>query len=150
MCAVSRKRYIGEAYGIADAGERDAASAAEALMACELGASVVRAHNVEETKSLADLRPYALIALRCECRACRESGRRTEGKIANLQQQAITGLCSIPDTQIVDISSFYSEPAYYEDQDTFVNAMVLLAHGRSAERAPSISACHRKQPWSRA
>ena len=49
MCAVSRKRYIGEAYGIADAGERDAASAAEALMACELGASVVRAHNVEET-----------------------------------------------------------------------------------------------------
>ncbi|MFR4802087.1 MAG: dihydropteroate synthase [Eggerthellaceae bacterium] len=43
MCAVSRKRYIGEAYGIADAGERDAASAAEALMACELGASVVRA-----------------------------------------------------------------------------------------------------------
>ena len=55
----------------------DIASAAEALMACELGASVVRAHNVEETmKSLADLRPYALIARRFECRACCESGRR--------------------------------------------------------------------------
>lgn len=130
MCAVSRKRYIGEAYGIADAGERDAASAAEALMACELGASVVRAHNVEETmKSLADLRPYALIALGSNVALVANPGEETEGKMANLQQ-AITGLCSIPDTQIVDISSFYeSEPAYYEDQDTFVNAMVLVRTG---------------------
>ena len=130
MCAVSRKRYIGEAYGIADASERDAASAAEALMACELGASVVRAHNVEETmKSLADLRPYALIALGSNVALVANPGEETEGKIANLQQ-AITGLCSIPDTQIVDISSFYeSEPAYYEDQDTFVNAMVLVRTG---------------------
>lgn len=130
MCAVSRKRYIGEAYGIADAGERDAASAAEALMACELGASVVRAHNVEETmKTLADLRPYALIALGSNVALVANPGEETEGKIANLQQ-AITGLCSIPDTQIVDISSFYeSEPAYYEDQDTFVNAMVLVRTG---------------------
>lgn len=130
MCAVSRKRYIGEAYGIADAEERDVASAAEALMACELGASVVRAHNVEETmKSLADLRPYALIALGSNVALVANPGEETEGKIANLQQ-AITGLCSIPDTQIVDISSFYeSEPAYYEDQDTFVNAMVLVRTG---------------------
>lgn len=130
MCAVSRKRYIGEAYGIADASDRDIASAAEALMACELGASVVRAHNVEETmKSLADLRPYALIALGSNVALVANPGEETEGKIANLQQ-AITGLCSIPDTQIIDISSFYeSEPAYYEDQDAFVNAMVLVRTG---------------------
>ena len=39
-------------------------------------------------------------------------------------------MCSIPDSQIVDISSFYgSEPAYYEDQDEFVNAIVLLRCG---------------------
>lgn len=44
--------------------------------------------------------------------------------------QAITELCSLPDSQIIDISSFYeSEPAYYEDQDTFVNAVVLLRTG---------------------
>ena len=56
-------------------------------------------------------------------------GEETEGKIANLEQ-AITGLCSIPDTQIIDISSYYeSEPAYYEDQDTFVNAVVLARTG---------------------
>lgn len=130
MCAVSRKRYIGEAYGIADPAERDAASAAEALMACELGASVVRAHNVEETvKALADLRPYVLIALGSNVALVANPGEETEGKIANLQQ-AVTAMCSIPDTQIIDISRFYeSEPAYYEDQDAFVNAVLLARTG---------------------
>lgn len=130
MCAVSRKRYIGEAYGIPEALQRDEASATEALMACELGASVVRAHNVEATvKALSDLRPYVLIALGSNVALVANPGEETEGKIANLQQ-AITGLCSIPDTQIVDISSFYeSEPAYYEDQDTFVNAVLLARTG---------------------
>ena len=130
MCAVSRKRYIGEAYGIPDALQRDEASATEALMACELGASVVRAHNVEATvKALADLRPYVLIALGSNVALVANPGEETEGKIANLQQ-AITGLCSIPDTQIIDISSFYeSEPAYYEDQDAFVNAVLLARTG---------------------
>lgn len=130
MCAVSRKRYIGEAYGIPEALQRDEASATEALMACELGASVVRAHNVEATvKALADLRPYVLIALGSNVALVANPGEETEGKIANLQQ-AITGLCSIPDTQIIDISSFYeSEPAYYEDQDTFVNAVLLARTG---------------------
>ena len=130
MCAVSRKSYIGEAYGIPEALQRDEASATEALMACELGASVVRAHNVEATvKALADLRPYVLIALGSNVALVANPGEETEGKIANLQQ-AITGLCSIPDTQIIDISSFYeSEPAYYEDQDTFVNAVLLARTG---------------------
>lgn len=130
MCAVSRKSHIGEAYGIPEALQRDEASATEALMACELGASVVRAHNVEATvKALADLRPYVLIALGSNVALVANPGEETEGKIANLQQ-AITGLCSIPDTQIIDISSFYeSEPAYYEDQDTFVNAVLLARTG---------------------
>lgn len=130
MCAVSRKRYIGEAYGIPEALQRDEASATEALMACELGASVVRVHNVEATvKALADLRPYVLIALGSNVALVANPGEETEGKIANLQQ-AITGLCSIPDTQIIDISSFYeSEPAYYEDQDAFVNAVLLARTG---------------------
>ena len=39
-------------------------------------------------------------------------------------------MCSVPDSQIVDISSFYgSEPAYYENQDDFVNAIVLMRCG---------------------
>ncbi len=130
MVAVSRKSYIGAAYGIEAAADRDVASAQEALMACELGACVVRAHNVSETmKALKDLRPYVLIGLGSNVALVANPGEETEGKIANLQQ-AITGLCSVPDTQIIDISSYYeSEPAYYEDQDTFVNAVVLARTG---------------------
>lgn len=130
MCAVSRKSFLGWAYGIEVPADRDAVSASEALAACELGASVVRAHNVEVTAAaLKDLRPYALIALGSNVALVANPGEETEGKIANLQQ-AITGLCSIPDTQIVDISSYYeSEPAYLEDQDTFVNAVVLVRTG---------------------
>ena len=40
MVAVSRKSYLGFAYGIDDPVERDHVSATEALMACELGAGV--------------------------------------------------------------------------------------------------------------
>ena len=64
MVAVSRKSYIGSAYGISEPAQRDEASAQEALMACELGASVVRAHNVPETmKALKNLRPYVILGL---------------------------------------------------------------------------------------
>ena len=102
MVAVSRKSFLGWAYGIDEPSARDEVSAAEALMACELGASV------------------PLVA---------SPGEEREGKIAMLNQ-AITELCSLPDSQIVDISSFYeSEPAYYLDQDSFVNAVVLLRTG---------------------
>ena len=130
MVAVSRKSYLGFAYGIDDPVERDHVSATEALMACELGAGVVRAHNVAETvKALSDMRPYAFLGLGCNVPLVAEPGEELEGKIAMLNQ-AITELCSLPDSQIIDISSFYeSEPAYYEDQDTFVNAVVLLRTG---------------------
>lgn len=99
-------------------------------MACELGASVVRTHNVAETaKALGDLRPFAFLGLGCNVPLVAEPGEEREGKKAMLNQ-AITELCALPDTQIVDISGFYeSEPAYYEDQDTFVNAVVLLRTG---------------------
>lgn len=130
MAALSRKSYLGFAYGIERPADRDRVSAAEALMACELGASVVRTHNVAETaKALKDLRPFAFLSLGCNVPLVAEPGEEREGKKAMLNQ-AITELCSLPDTQIVDISGFYeSEPAYYEDQDAFVNAVVLLRTG---------------------
>ena len=130
MAALSRKSYIGYAYGIEDPARRDHASAAEALMACELGAAVVRAHNVAETaKALADLRPEVVLSLGSNVPLVAEPGEEREGKIA-LLNQAISMLCTLPDTQIVDISGFYeSEPAYYQDQDVFVNAVVILRTG---------------------
>ena len=130
MIAISRKSYLNYVYGIEKPADRDHVSAVEALMACELGAGVVRTHNVAETvKELANLRPYVLLGLGCNIPLVANPGEEREGKIAMLNQ-AITELCSLPDSQIIDISSFYeSEPAYYEDQDTFVNAVVLLRTG---------------------
>ena len=130
MAAFSRKSFIGYAYQIDDPAERDAASAAEALLACELGASVVRTHNVAMTvEALKDLRPLVVLSLGCNIALVGNPGEEQEGKIAQLNQ-AITQLCSLPDSHIIDISSFYSsEPAYYEDQDEFVNAIVLMRCG---------------------
>ena len=130
MAALSRKSFIGFAYGIDKPAERDRASAAEALMACELGASVVRVHNVaEHAKALEDLRPEVVLGMGCNVPLVAEPGEEREGKIS-LINQAISMLCTLPDTQIVDISGFYeSEPAYYEDQDAFVNAVAILRTG---------------------
>lgn len=131
MVAVSRKSYIGYAYHIDEPLDRDDASAAEALMACELGASVIRTHNVALTaRSLEEnLRPYVLLGLGSNVALVADEGEEREGKIA-LLNQAIADMCMLPDTQIVDVSSFYeSEPAYVTDQDTFVNAVVLLRTG---------------------
>lgn len=131
MVAVSRKSYIGEAYHIEDPKERDSASAAEALMACELGASVIRTHNVALTAQALEenLRPYALIGMGCNVALVADEGEEREGKIAMINK-AIGDMCMLPDTQIIDIASYYeSEPAYFEDQDLFVNTVVLMRTG---------------------
>ena len=131
MVAVSRKSYIGEAYHIEDPKERDSASAAEALMACELGASVIRTHNVALTAQALEenLRPYVLIGMGCNVALVADEGEEREGKIAMINK-AIGDLCMLPDTQIIDIASYYeSEPAYFEDQDLFVNTVVLMRTG---------------------
>lgn len=131
MVAVSRKSYIGAAYGIDEPRARDDASAAEAVMACELGASVVRTHNVALTaRSIEEnMRPYVFIGMGCNVALVAEEGEELEGKKAMLGQ-AVSDMCMLPDSQIIDISDYYeSEPAYYEDQDTFVNAVVLMRTG---------------------
>lgn len=131
MVAVSRKSYIGEAYQIKDPKERDSASAAEALMACELGASVIRTHNVALTAQALEenLRPYVLIGMGCNVALVADEGEEREGKIAIINK-AIGDMCMLPDTQIIDIASYYeSEPAYFEDQDLFVNTVVLMRTG---------------------
>ncbi len=130
MAALSRKSYIGSAYGIEDPLDRDEASAAEALMACELGATVIRTHNVAAAAAaLRDLRPLVVLGLGCNVALVAGDGEEQAGKIAQLNH-AVSQLCTLPDSQIVDISRFYaSKAAYKEDQDDFVNAVVLLRCG---------------------
>ena len=131
-CAVSRKRYIGEAYGIPEAKDRDEVSAEEALMAAELGCGVLRVHNVEATMAaLRRLRPYCVLALGCNVAlvGADTPEELTAAKEAQLNL-AIGDLCVLPDTTLIDVAPFFeSEPAYYEDQDTFVNTAVLIRTG---------------------
>ncbi len=131
-CAVSRKRYIGEAFDNEEPCARDAASAEEALQAAELGCGVIRTHNVAATmKALEQLRPYVVIGLGCNVALVGGDSPEElqETKIAQLNL-AIGDLCVLPDTQVIDVAPFYaSEPAYYEDQDTFVNTVVLMRTG---------------------
>lgn len=130
MAALSRKSFIGYAYKIDDPIERDEASAAEALMAAELGATVIRTHNVAATAgALRGLRPFAILGLGANVALVAEPGEEDEGKVAQLNH-AISQLCLLPDSQIIDIAPFYkSKAAYYEDQQDFVNTVVLLRTG---------------------
>lgn len=132
MVAVSRKGFIASAYRIEDEDPkaRDDASAQEALLACELGASVIRTHNVPKTvEVLAGLRPYVLLGLGSNVALVAEPGEETEAKIAQINL-AVASLCQLPDSQLIDMSSFYeSEPAYDDDQENYVNAVVLMRSG---------------------
>lgn len=132
MVAASRKGYVGYAYRIEgdDPKSRDDASAQEALLACELGASVVRTHNVAATvKALQELCPYVILSLGSNVALVAEPGEETEAKIAQINL-AVAALCQLPDSKLIDMASFYeSEPAYDTDQDSFVNTVVLLRTG---------------------
>ena len=127
VAAPSRKRYVGEVYGIENATDRDEASATEALMACELGASVVRMHNVACTAAMLEhLRPYCILALGANVALVGTDEEVQEALIAQLNQ-ALADLCLLPDSQLIDVSSYYeSEPAYVEDQAKFVNAVAVM------------------------
>lgn len=132
MVAASRKGFVARAYRVDAADEEalDQASAQEALLACELGASVVRCHNVTATmKALESLRPYCILGLGSNVALVAQDGEETEAKIAQLNL-AIGQLVQLPDSQIIDIASFYgSKAAYLEDQEDFVNTVVLLRTG---------------------
>ncbi|WP_139651664.1 dihydropteroate synthase [Raoultibacter phocaeensis] len=130
MVAVSRKSHIGALYGIENPKDRDEVSAKQALEAVELGASVVRTHNVALTcEALKDLRPYCFLGLGSNVALVGEAGEEREAKIAVLNE-VIGNLAVLPDSQLIDVSSFYeSEPAYFEDQDPFVNAVALIRTG---------------------
>lgn len=132
MCAVSRKGFITSAYQLdeSDMLARDAASANEALLAAELGASVFRTHNVEATvQALKALRPYVLLSLGSNVALVAEPGEEDEAKQAQINL-AIGKLCQLPDSLLIDVAPFYrSRAAYKEDQDDFVNTAVLLRTG---------------------
>ncbi len=139
MAAPSRKSYLTHAYkSLKDSKpeERDVASAAECLLASELGAGVLRTHNVEITKAaLRDLRPRVVLAIGCNqvtndvLQACGGSALQAKKTMLN---RAVGALSMLPDSELIDVSRYYeSEPAYLENQDAFLNGVVVLRCGES-------------------
>lgn len=143
MCAISRKRYLNNLYYKNNSDmssfekedislhDRDMWSATEALKACEMGATIIRTHNVEITLETItqNLRPYVLIGAGSNVALVANPGEEIEGKKAMINK-AIADLSLLPDSDIIDVAPYYeSEPAYLTNQDNFVNTVILLRTG---------------------
>lgn len=127
MAAPSRKRYL----KLVGKGDVDKLTASECLRACERGAGVVRVHNVLATKAELDkLRPLVVLGMGANVAI---NPTNSDDRVECLKSQinlAIAELLQLPDTDLIDVSPFYtSEPAYYENQDEFVNCVVSLRCG---------------------
>lgn len=116
MAAVSRKSCIGHVTGIEAPKERDAASALCAAAVCADGASLVRVHDVASTISALRKSRRALVAL---------GSNVGDGRAA--LDEAVERLGRVPGLWVGRVSSYVeSEPAYYEDQPPFTNAVCLV------------------------
>ncbi|MBK5211473.1 MAG: dihydropteroate synthase [Coriobacteriia bacterium] len=119
LVGVSRKKFIARLSGIAEPALRDIPSAQIALDLIYHGASIVRVHNVEETKTAIEResKPVsAYIAL----------GTNIGDRLKNLRN-AVGHLRRIPHANITNASqALESEPAYKTDQQSFGNAVVKL------------------------
>lgn len=127
MAAPSRKRYL-SLFGDVD---KDDITALECLRACERGAGVVRVHNVEKVaQALAKLRPLVVLGLGANVAIYAQNESERIECLTSQINMAVTEMLNLPDTELIDISPFYeSEPAYKEDQATFVNCVVVLRCG---------------------
>ena len=127
MAAPSRKRYL----SLFREGDKDDITALQCLRACERGAGIVRVHNVERVaQSLAKLRPLVVLGLGANVAIYAQNESERIECLTSQINMAVAEMLNLPDTELIDISPFYeSEPAYKEDQATFVNCVVVLRSG---------------------
>ena len=117
MAAVSRKSFIGAFTGIEDAKSRDGASALCAAAALNEGALVARVHNVGATTDAIAHSRRAIVAL----------GSNMQDPVGQLDRAVCALRTSVPDTWVTRVSSYVeSEPAYKNDQATFINAVAQV------------------------
>ena len=127
MCAVSRKRFVGAVSGVTEAAARDAATFGVCLGAIQAGANIVRVHDAAGFAQF--LNGYWAVAKPQPRRAFVAVGSNLGHRCDNIRA-ARDMIAEIPLTCVSNCSRIYeSEPAYYEDQDAFVNAVVLLRSG---------------------
>lgn len=132
LCAVSRKRFVGAVSGVGDVHERDAATYGVCLGAIQLGANIVRVHDVRGFSQF--LNGFWAIARPQPRRAFVALGSNL-GKRAENIRAAKALIAEIPMTCVSSCSRIYeSEPAYENRQDPFANAVIEI----KTELAPLI------------
>lgn len=132
LCAVSRKRFVGAVSGVTDAKKRDAATYGVCLGAIQLGANIVRVHDVAGFSQF--LNGFWAIARPQPRRAFVALGSNM-GKRADNIRAAKNLIAEIPMTCVSNCSRIYeSEPAYESRQDPFANAVIEI----KTELAPLI------------
>ncbi len=130
LAAPSRKRYL-SLLSNDDKDDRDFLTAQECLRACELGADFFRVHNVGVTAAiLEDLRPRVILSLGANVALVGSDSEEREECIKDQINLAIQEIVHLPDTEVVDVAPFFrSSAAYREDQDDFLNTVVILRSG---------------------
>ena len=132
MCAVSRKRFVGAISGVDEARERDAATYGVCLGAIQLGANIVRVHDVAGFAQF--LNGFWAVARPQPRRAFVALGSNL-GRRADNIRAAKNLIAEIPMTCVSNCSRIYeSEPAYEQRQDPFANAVIEI----KTELAPLI------------
>ena len=132
LCAVSRKRFVGAISGVADAKRRDPATYGVCLGAIQLGANVVRVHDVAGFSQF--LNGFWAVARPQPRRAFIALGSNL-GKRADNIRAARDLIAEIPMTCVSNCSRIYeSEPAYEQRQEQFANAVIEI----KTELAPLI------------
>lgn len=132
LCAVSRKRFVSAVSGVGDVHERDAATYGVCLGAIQLGANIVRVHDVRGFSQF--LNGFWAIARPQPRRAFVALGSNL-GKRAENIRAAKALIAEIPMTCVSSCSRIYeSEPAYENRQDPFANAVIEI----KTELAPLI------------
>jgi dihydropteroate synthase len=120
MVAASRKNFTGVYYGGEKPRDRIWASVAVAVRAVEQGAFIARVHDVAQT-----IEAFAYLRLPAS-RAYIAIGSNTGDRLAELQKAA-DEIADLPATRLIAASTVYeSEPAYFDDQATFANAVLEI------------------------
>ena len=118
--APSRKRYLGDISGQKPAAQRDIITASQCVIAANKGAHMVRVHNVSTCFD-------ALLALqRPAKKAYIALGANLHNEL-NMLKEARDRVGKLPLTQLIKSSSAYtSTPAYVQNQNAFVNAVIKI------------------------
>lgn len=116
MAAVSRKSFIGSMSCVDEPVMRDAASALCAAFMVAQGARIVRVHDVLETRRAFESSRTAVIGMGSNLGdAC----AHLDGALDRLRKNPAIWVCSVSEYVT-------SEPAYFEAQAPFVNAVAIV------------------------